>query len=133
MKNLIILAIVLFSTSLFSQDHGSIRGTVLDQEMNNEPMLFAHVELKGADTVEQSNLFGNFEINDIEPGAYILEISQAGYETKMVSVDVKADGVTEIQESLAAMTFSFDEVITEEKTVSIAKLSSNRTAGDDKE
>jgi len=133
MKRLIVIIVLFFSAFSFAQEQGSIRGIILDQEMNNEPLLFANVQLKGSDATKQANLFGNFEINDIEPGKYTLEISFAGYETKEVSVEVLANNVTEIQETLSAITFDFDEVVTEEKIISMAKISSNQINGADRE
>jgi len=132
MKRLIVIVVLFFSAVTIAQEHGSISGTILDQEMNNEPLLLANIQLKGSDITRQSNLFGNFEISDIRPGEYILEISFAGYETKQASVEVQANNVTEIQETLGAMIFDFDEVITDED-ISIAKISSNHVNSGDKE
>ncbi|MBM1105421.1 carboxypeptidase-like regulatory domain-containing protein [Aurantibacter crassamenti] len=109
MKILLVFATLLFATSVFAQN-GAIRGTVLDQEMNNEPLLFANISLKGAKSAEQTNLFGNFEINDVVPGEYTIQISFAGYDTKEILIRVKADETTEIQETLTAITFDYDEV-----------------------
>lgn len=91
------------------QEKGAIKGHILDQEMANEPLLFANLELKGTSSTTQSNLFGKFELTDIKSGSYALVISNAGYETAELIIEVKANEVTEIQHSLGAEKLSLEE------------------------
>ncbi|MRI00911.1 hypothetical protein GH721_10270 [Kriegella sp. EG-1] len=126
MKRILALVVFLVSSSVFAQE-GAIRGTILDQEMNNEPFLFANISLKGDNLSKQTNLFGNFEINNVKPGDYIVQISFAGYNTKEVPVQVTADNITEIQETLSAITFEFDETLLnskESKKIAVNTISS---------
>jgi len=119
MKKIVAICFLFFAAGMFAQQEGIIKGHILDQEMANEPLMFANLELKGAEATVQSNLFGRFEISDVEPGSYILEISHAGYETVELPVEVKANEVTEIQQSLAAERLSLEEfdLITENNKV----------------
>lgn len=111
MKNILIIGALLFTTVLLSQGSGVIKGTVTDKAMNNEPLLFANVQLKGSDTSNQTNFHGNFEISNIESGAYTLIISYAGYETEEVDMIVIENETTTIKTSLALMEVDFDEVL----------------------
>ncbi len=100
----------MLGATLFSQETGSIRGTVTDKAMNNEPMLFANVQVKGLETNFQTNFHGNFEITNVAPGKHTLIISYAGYSTKEVLVNVAENEISELQTTLARMQVSFDDV-----------------------
>ena len=110
MKRIIFLLVVMVSAVVFSQKEGVIKGTVSDQALNNEPMLFANVQLKGVDTNYQTNFHGNFEISDVQPGAYTLVISYVGYNTKEITLVVKEDEITTVAAKLAPIQISFDDV-----------------------
>ena len=45
MKTIFSLSAFLFTAILFSQNSSAIKGSVTDKAMNNEPMLFANIEL----------------------------------------------------------------------------------------
>ncbi len=99
------------STTVFSQKEGDIKGTVTDQAMHCEPMLFANVQLKGNDTNYQTNFHGNFEISDVQAGQYTLVISHVGYETKEMTLVVKEDEITKLTANLVPIQISFDDVV----------------------
>ncbi len=86
----ITLIISLFVFSLgFAQD-GKIKGSVLDGELNNEPLAFAQVSVKGTDVEVNADLNGDYKI-EIAPGTYTLVFDFVGYNT----VEVKNVVVTE--------------------------------------
>ncbi|MGB5647026.1 MAG: carboxypeptidase-like regulatory domain-containing protein, partial [Muriicola sp.] len=58
------------SVAVFSQEQGTIAGTILDQEVFNEPLIYAEVHLKETSKRVQTNFHGNFEITGIAPGNY---------------------------------------------------------------
>ncbi|MEO9892588.1 carboxypeptidase-like regulatory domain-containing protein [Aurantibacter sp.] len=124
MKNILALVVLFFSTGLFAQQ-GAIRGTILDQEMNNEPLLLANISLKGDNISKQTNLFGNFELDNVQPGDYIVQISFAGYNTKEVAVNVVANETIVIQETLSALTFEFDDTTLNSKASNEEKIAAN--------
>ena len=128
MKKIFLLIGLLFAIGLFAQEKGLIRGIILDQEMVNEPLMFATLELKGTSLTTQSNLFGKVEMVDVEPGIYILAISQSGYMTIEIPIKVKANEVTEIQQILGAEKLSLEELImVSENSTEVDKLSSSLT------
>jgi len=110
MKNIFAFFLFLFTAVAFSQNQGAIRGTVADSAMNNEPMLFANVELKGSDMSYQTNFRGNFEISELTPGKHMLVISYAGYETQEIEVVVKGNEITEVYTEVSPMQITFDNV-----------------------
>lgn len=110
MKTIFFICLFLLTTLLFSQHESSIEGTVTDEAMNSEPLLFATIQLKGSNISYQTNFHGNFEISDIKPGSYTLLISYAGYETEEVIVAVAENTITKIDTPLAPIQISFDDV-----------------------
>lgn len=76
------LTIILYSFQLNAQT-GIIKGRVYDA-LNNEPILFGNVIIKGSTKGTTTDENGNYEITNLEPGLYNLEVSYIGYKTKTV-------------------------------------------------
>lgn len=102
---------LMFSSLLFAQASGSIRGTITDQAMSGEPLLFANIQMKDHDTSYQSNFHGNFEIANVEAGTYTLILSYAGYQTEEIIVVVEENTVSNIEADLSPIKISFDDVV----------------------
>ena len=111
MKKLFLIGAFLVMGIGFSQTQGTIKGNVLDNEMQNEPLLFANVQLKGADKKTETNFHGNFEFNNIETGKYTLVVSYAGYETTEIPVEVLANNVTRVKQGLKAKTIDLTTIL----------------------
>ena len=128
MKNSVWVALLLFATLGFAQQQGTVSGNITDLEMNDEPLMFAQVEIRDTDRKANTNLNGNFEIAGIEPGKYVLAISYAGYETKDVPIEVKDQNTVTVHEGLSAKSLEvgalLESVDAEKKTraVSITSL-----------
>ncbi len=99
-----------FASLSIAQSQGSLKGTVLDQEMNNEPLLFANVHLKNTSTSVETNFHGSFELNNLNAGKYILVMSYAGYETLEFPVEVKENDITIVQGIMKAREISLEDV-----------------------
>ncbi|MFN0203065.1 MAG: TonB-dependent receptor [Bacteroidia bacterium] len=65
---------------LFAQT-GSIRGRVFD-EINNQGLIQATVFLQNTEIGAYTDSLGNFELNDLKPGLYNIEVSYLGYNTR---------------------------------------------------
>ena len=122
---------LLFFTFLFitiitnAQDTGSIVGTLTDKELNNEPLPFANVLLKGTTKGTTSDFDGLYEISAIEPGIYTVTFSYLGYETvEIPNVEVIAGKVTTIDVPLSAS----QGVSLEEVTVTTVARKDSETA-----
>lgn len=91
MKNLLLFAVLLFSTATFAQK-GKIRGQVIDAT-NGEPLFGATALIKGTTNGNITDFDGKFTI-DVEPGTYTVVISYVSFATQEISdVVVKAGGV----------------------------------------
>jgi len=60
---------------------GSIKGTLTDKQMNNEPLPFANVIIKDSSRGTTSDFDGLYTIDDLAPGTYVVEFSFVGYQT----------------------------------------------------
>jgi len=116
MKKLALVFSLLFSALLFSQQEGSVAGTILDKEMNNEPLLFANVQLKNTSKSIQTNFHGNFEIHDIKAGDYTLVVSYLGYETLEIPISIEEDKTTRVIDELEAKKISLEELASLQRT-----------------
>ncbi len=110
MKKAFLLGAFLLSAIGFSQNQGAIKGTVLDKQMHNEPLLFAHVQLKDTDKKTETNFHGNFEFANLEKGTYTLLITYAGYESVEMPILLEEGETTQVQLGLAAKTFDLGDV-----------------------
>ncbi|WP_372945426.1 carboxypeptidase-like regulatory domain-containing protein, partial [Muriicola sp.] len=112
MRNLYIVLFLLFSHTLLSQSNGSIAGELTDKEMNNEPLAFANVLIKGTTKGTTSDFDGLYEISNVAPGTYTIVFTFLGYETlEIPNVIVEAGKATKVDAALGAGSVSLDEVV----------------------
>ncbi|MGX1928480.1 TonB-dependent receptor domain-containing protein [Flagellimonas sp. 2504JD4-2] len=112
MKAYLILVFSFFTLASIAQENGSIVGKLTDKELNNDPLPFANVLIKGTTQGTTSDFDGLFEIADVESGTYTLVISFLGYETlEIPNVVVELGKVTEINAGLGASSVGLDEVV----------------------
>lgn len=114
MKNAFLLSLFLFTVALYAQEHGSISGNIMDNELYNEPLVFANIELKNTSFQTQTNFRGNFEIEGITPGSYTLIVRYPGYESLELHLLVKQNEITRIQKELSAIKINLIDLISEE-------------------
>jgi outer membrane receptor protein involved in Fe transport len=112
MKIFITCLFLICVSYLSAQDTGSIAGKLIDKEYNDEPLAFANILIKGTTKGTTSNFDGLYEISNLTPGSYILQVSYLGYETvEIPAVEVIAGKVITINVPLSASVgVSLDEV-----------------------
>ena len=112
MKYFVTTIMLIFITLGYAQENGSIVGKITDKEMNNEPLPFASVQIKGTTKGAQTDMDGLFQINDVEPGTYTLVISFVGYATLEVpNVKVEANKVANVTTGLSLDSQTLEEVV----------------------
>ena len=110
MKKLLIVFTLFIFQMMVAQDKGVIKGQLLDKEMDNEPLSFASVFLKGTTIGSETDLDGNFFLS-VDSGDYILVFDFLGYKTLEVPVSVKVGETVIINKILeAAEGVALDEV-----------------------
>ena len=77
MKIRILIFGLLISSVCYAQ-RISVLGSVLDGDLNKEPLAFANIKVKGLDINTETSLEGLFELNLLE-GKYTLVIDFIGY------------------------------------------------------
>ena len=88
---LLLSSILLFSLTFLTAQTGSIAGKVIEADSGFE-VIGGNVVIKGTGTGSSSDLDGNYQINNLEPGTYILECSYIGFETKEIAGVVVESG-----------------------------------------
>lgn len=83
-RSLVLLFILLFAVGAFAQHKHSIKGFVIDKG-DRSPISYASVAIKGTAIGTQTDSIGYFSIDNLEPGAYILQASFIGYKTEITS------------------------------------------------
>ncbi len=111
MKKIILIVTSLFSTVILAQQTSSISGKILDNELNGEPMLFADVMLKNTKWKTQTNFHGNFEIEGVDPGNYVVVISFLGYNTLEIPIEIKPNKVLRIEKGLDSKTIDSELIM----------------------
>lgn len=94
-----ILTLLLFQVT-FSQK-GTIKGTLTDKDMNNEPLPFANVIVKGSTLGTTTDENGKFELS-VPVGNQVITLSFIGYETIEVPIVVKENEIVTINRALGA-------------------------------
>jgi len=100
MKKLII-AIVFISQLVGAQSKGTVTGILTDGEMNNEPLPFANVLIKGTSIGSSTDFDGKYSFS-IAPGKYTILFSFIGYETIEKQIVVEADKTLVVNQKLSA-------------------------------
>lgn len=105
------LFIVLFvSFASFSQNKGTVSGTITDKDLNNESLPFANVMIKGTTIGVSTDIDGKYSLN-VVAGSHVLEISFVGYETIEVPFTVKANETTTIDRAIGSGSVKLEDVV----------------------
>ncbi|HBD25616.1 TonB-dependent receptor [Flavobacterium sp.] len=100
MKLRFLLLSLFFAATMFAQN-GTVTGTILDKEFNNEPLPFANIVIKGTKQGTSTDENGKYSIS-LKPGNYTLVIGYLGYETKEIPFTIKANEKKVINHTLEA-------------------------------
>ncbi len=94
MKKTVLYIISLLTLIAFQVQSQALQGTVQDQ--NNQPLVGVTVQLKNTQKGTQTDENGNFTINQVSAGNYILVFSYIGYKTQEVAVLVSGNTTTSV-------------------------------------
>lgn len=115
MKFKLIVITLLFTVFGFAQTKGTIKGVVTDKDLNNEPLPFANVVVKGQNIAVNTDENGAFSIA-IVPGEYILEFSFLGYENATEKVIVKENETIIVNKSIGSGSYTLQDVVIQNTT-----------------
>lgn len=109
MKLRFLLLSLLFSAFAIAQT-ATVTGVILDKEMNNEPLPFANIMIKGTKTGTTTDENGKYTLK-LKPGSYTLVIGFLGYDTKEIPFTVKANEKKVINYTLESNGVMLDDVV----------------------
>lgn len=121
MKQRILTAVILFLfvlTSAFAQQ--KVKGTILDSQGSLE---YANVLVKEKGVGAVTDSLGKFEIGNLEPGQYTLQVSLIGYRTQIRRISVPFLS-QELVFKLEKLDASLDEVVVSGTMQEVSKLNS---------
>jgi len=109
-KGIIAVLILSYTIGAFSQN-GIIKGTVKDK-LTNEPIIGANIVLVGTSTGTATDIDGNYELKELNPGMYGLEVSYIGYENiKALEIEVQGVRPTILNFEMTENSKQLDEVV----------------------
>jgi hypothetical protein len=108
MKLRFLLFSLFFTVAIFAQN-GTVTGTILDKEFNNEPLPFANIIIKGTKQGTSTDENGKYSIS-VKPGNYTIVIGYLGYETKEIPFTIKANEKKVINHTLEASGVQLQDV-----------------------
>jgi len=119
-------------TKTFSQVE--IKGTI--RNLDKKPLIGATIILESFDKFAITDTKGNFQINEVNSGEYIITVSYLGYKTKRESFTVKKDDISfefMLEEDLlnldnVVVTGNFDPRVQLESSTTVTTINSKKLA-----
>src|SRR5690606_21202722 len=105
---------------------GIISGNVTTTD--NQPAAFVNITVKGTNKFATTDANGEFLLPNLKPGLYTVEISMVGLQTVMKEINVKKEGITQLNVVLTEDAKQLQHVMVtagrnlNEKITSIGKL-----------
>ncbi|TBX70660.1 TonB-dependent receptor [Flavobacterium silvisoli] len=111
-----LIVIFLFLTVIsLAQSKGTVTGILTDRELNNEPLPFANVLIKGTSRAVVTDETGKYTIS-IEPGTYTIQFSFLGYENIEEKIEVKAGETLTLNKALGSGSYQLQDVVIQNTT-----------------
>jgi len=100
----------LFFTNSIIAHQGAIKGNLADS-LSKQNIQGVTVYLLENNQITSTDLLGNFYFPDVHPGTYQLKFTAIGFETKIISVEVKEQETTKLTLQLIPSSINLSEVI----------------------
>jgi GH24 family phage-related lysozyme (muramidase) len=109
------LLITLFTITMsFAQSNGTITGTITDKDMNNEPLPFASVAVKGTSISTNTDESGKYTLS-VPAGTQTIVFGFLGYENIEVQLTIAADETQTVDQALASTSVQLTDVVIEKQ------------------
>lgn len=105
----LILLLLSFSLPSFSQQAGSVKGSV--KTSDGTPAEYVNISIEGLPKGAVADRDGNFQINNLQPGHYTIVASFISLETQKQAVDVKAGEAAKVDFVLSENAQQLEEVV----------------------
>jgi TonB-dependent starch-binding outer membrane protein SusC len=118
MAGLLLLA---FPHTLAAQDEtGGVRGQVIDQA-TGEAVPYVQILIEGTTRGTVTSRDGRFQIGELRPGAYTVQVRSIGYKTARSEVQVTPATYTDVDFSLQVTAVPLDEVVATGQSAPVAR------------
>lgn len=101
MKKIIVITLLSLCSFAYSQDKGTVSGSVTDKEMNNEALPFANVFIKGTSIGGTTDFDGKYTLS-VPAGNQTIVFSFVGYQTIEKQIIVKTNEILTVNQALGA-------------------------------
>lgn len=122
--------LMMWNANALAQNQGTLEGTVTEAE-TGEPLIGVNIIVRGSSLGASTNLDGYYQIKNIRPGQYTIEIRYIGFEGKLYTgIVINAGETTELSTELKPQVYSSDEelvVIGEAPIFDVEKSASSTT------
>lgn len=110
MKNIYIIFTIFFSSFFcINAQTGTVAGSVIDGDYNNEPLAFTNILVKGTTIGTTSDFDGKYQLS-LDEGTYTIVFSFVGYQSKEIS-DVIIKAGQEVNLDVTLKSNSLDAVV----------------------
>jgi outer membrane receptor for ferrienterochelin and colicin len=109
MKTKLLFALFLFVFFKISAQHTTIKGKVIDAK-TNETLIGCNILIQGTYIGTVTDLDGNYELKNIEPGTYNLVISYISYNQKIERVSIQKNQTINLDITLEPATIDLSEI-----------------------
>jgi hypothetical protein len=117
-----LLLTLLFCAVSIAQTKGTISGVLSDKEMNNTPLPFANILIKGTNISVNTDMDGKYSLS-VNPGNYTVIFSFLGYQSVETPVTVKAKENTTVNQTLSSGGYELKDVVVKSSSVNRQKES----------
>ncbi|MDY6205964.1 MAG: TonB-dependent receptor [Prevotella sp.] len=90
--------------------HGTIHGLVVNSK-DKATLPHAYVTVEGTNIGSNTNISGQYELNNVPEGNVVIEVRHMGFRTATKQVEIKAGSKTEANFELSEDAISIDEVV----------------------
>ena len=111
MKKILFITFLIFGQLVIAQNKGTLKGLITDKEVNNEPLPFANVIIKGTTIGTTTDFDGNYVLR-VPVGTHTVVFSFLGYKPVEKVLTVKADETIIVNQLMSAEEgVSLDEIV----------------------
>ncbi|MBK8947045.1 MAG: TonB-dependent receptor [Ignavibacteriae bacterium] len=115
------ITILLTTGILYAGTTGKLSGKIFDKD-TGEPVIGANILLEGTFLGAAADIEGDYYINNIPPGKYVVIVSAVGYhKTRIENVGVRIDLTTNLDVSLVPESIKIDEIVIQAEAPMITK------------
>lgn len=109
MRNLLFCFLIFSELSTYAHSTGSLSGTVKDAQ-NGDPLIGVNVKIENTLLGTTTDIYGNFELKNIQQGDYNLEFSFVGYQSVILQIKVSENHTETMKVALEPSVIGFNEV-----------------------